>query len=76
MRRSMLVGTGLALVIVASSGTASATSQAGLHASGLLTQVYGLFMLPTFEPGTLALLGSGVFGLVGMARRRRERQGL
>jgi hypothetical protein len=29
-----------------------------------------------FEPGALALFGAGVFGIVGMARRRRQRQEL
>jgi len=69
MRRVWLVGGGLALVLLAGSSELSATSSVGTSATSLLTNFHA-----GFAPGTLALAGSTILGLLGFARRRRERQ--
>jgi len=72
MRRVWLMAGGLAAIVVAGSSSLAAASGAGLSASSLLDQLSWL-RSAQYEPGMMALLGSGVVGLVRMARHRRER---
>jgi hypothetical protein len=71
MRMVWLTGVGIGLAAMAGSIDVAATSEIRAGAGGFVHQLYASAWQP--EPGMLALLTSGIVGLLGVLRRRRER---
>jgi hypothetical protein len=84
MSRGRLVQHGLVLAVIA--GSVLSVDASLFYRGGMARPATEISATQTpgqtgrrpqaFEPGALALFGAGVFGLIGMARRRRQRQEL